>query len=154
MGADKVPLFPRAAIEAHQNEGIGKEDRIIKKCLGQHEDEAKERSTAMFVRNRPPNFPPGGMGTCADTGGRFSMRSEAFRRDPSLELADNAFRFLTAPMNHEPARAFRNPLTKKNHDQSQDRAEAKAKRQPNDTGKKCGSRNQSVAPAPSAAPIQ
>ena len=29
-------------VEAHQNQPVGKEDRVVEKCLRQHEDEAEE----------------------------------------------------------------------------------------------------------------
>src|SRR6266516_2846296 len=81
----------------------------------------------MFVHNRIPNFPPQGMRARTNPRGLRSVVVPTSRDDPGrlcshdflFHLSNDSLSFIVPPVNHQPARAFRNPATKENYDESQ-----------------------------------
>src|SRR5882762_11817907 len=43
-------------VKSHQDESVGKKDRVVEKRLRQHQDESKKGTMSMFVDDRVPNF--------------------------------------------------------------------------------------------------
>src|SRR5438309_12048224 len=48
----------RHAVKARQDQRVSEKDRVVEKCLREHQDEAEKRTLSMFVPDRVPNFPP------------------------------------------------------------------------------------------------
>src|SRR5437879_11441969 len=46
------------AVKPHQDERIGKKDRVVEKRLRQHQDETEKGPTSMFMNDCVPNFSP------------------------------------------------------------------------------------------------
>src|SRR5580700_3498 len=46
------------AVKPHQDQRVSEEDRVVKKRLRRHQNETKERTMSMFVRDCVPNLPP------------------------------------------------------------------------------------------------
>src|SRR5436190_24012942 len=75
----------------------------------------------MFVHDRMPDFPPGRMRARSNPRWQHLPVAAVYDRrtlracDLSLDFANNLFRLGIPSVNHQPARAFRNPSTKENH---------------------------------------
>src|SRR5262249_47222171 len=110
-------------VEAHQNQCVCEKDRVVKKSLREHQHKTKKRSATMLMYDGVPNFVPGRM--CACSNPRWLQVAVAkvagsgtLRHNPLFYFADDAFCLVIAAMNHQPARTFRNPSTKKDHNQT------------------------------------
>src|SRR5882724_1060870 len=86
----------------------------------------------MFMHDRIPNFPPRRVRARSNPRER-SVVVPTSRDDPGrlrshdllFHLSNDSLSFIVPPVNHQPARTFRNPTTKENHDEPQRRADSK-----------------------------
>src|SRR5712692_8608362 len=120
-------IFLRHAVKAHQHERVSKKDRVVEESLRQHQNKSEQRALSMFVHNCFPNFSPRRMRTRVDSRRRRVMRGQSFgmRYETVLNVLHDSFRLSILPVNHEPARTFRNPTAKEDHDQTQCCADSK-----------------------------
>src|SRR6266496_3984066 len=56
-------------VKSHQNQRVSEEDRVIEESLCQHQHKTEERTPAMFVYDRVPNFLPRRVCTCTNACG-------------------------------------------------------------------------------------
>src|SRR5947208_5965287 len=75
------------------------------------------------------DLPPRRMRTRANSNRRRIMRGQVFgmRDETAFDFLDDSFRLNILPVDHQPARTFRNPSPKKNHDQAERCADSKGK---------------------------
>src|SRR5438876_3629862 len=130
------------AVKPHQDQRVSEKDRVVEKRLGQHQHKTENRTPAMFVHDRVPNFVPRCMRArsntreeCGGSIGVLEWWSNGFwrrcitpmllysitplRSDPSFHFADDPLCFVVAPMNHQPSRTLRNPASKENHNETE-----------------------------------
>src|SRR5438874_4427990 len=117
------------AVKPHQDERVRKKDRVVEKRLRQHQDETEKGPTSVFVDDRFPNFSPRRVRSSLDPCWRGIMCRQRFRirYESALDLTDNLFRFGVSSVNHQPARAFRDPPAKENHNEAECRTDRKRK---------------------------
>src|SRR5437870_12617643 len=86
----------------------------------------------MFMHDRIPTFPPRRMRARSNPGERGFVVVPTSPDDPGrlcshdllFHLSNDSLSFIVPPVNHQPSRAFRNPATKENYDESQRRADS------------------------------
>src|ERR1051326_3412583 len=49
------------AIEVRQDQRVSEKDRVVKECLGQHQNKSEQRAPPVLMHNRVPNFMPRGV---------------------------------------------------------------------------------------------
>src|SRR3984893_13440115 len=116
------------AVKPHQDQRVSKEDRVVKKRLGCHQNETKERTMSMFVCDRVPNFSPRRVRSRMNP--RWRQIIARRNADLTLDSIDDRFRLVISAVNHQPARALRNPAAEEDHDQAKRRADSKGKPPP------------------------
>src|SRR4029077_1085141 len=119
-------------VKPHQDQRVSEKDRVVEKSLGQHQHKTQNRAASMLMYDGVPNFMPRRMRACSNPGepraivaavaDRGSLRS----KNLSLDVINDLFRFIVAPMNHQPTRTLRNPASKENHNETERRADSKS----------------------------
>ena len=88
----------------------------------------EDGSAAVFVRNRAPDFSPRGVSADVNSGRRalWLRQSSGFGDNRGFYVGNDPVCFLRLAVDHQPARAFGNPLAEKENGQAQERAQSKS----------------------------
>jgi hypothetical protein len=113
------------AIKLCEDQSIGEKDRVIEERLRGHQGQADKRAQRVAIEQRVENFAERRVGARAQPDRVvFGDRRQINARldEPLLDRRDHRLPLCLAPVDCEPARAFRNPHAHREYDEADQRA--------------------------------